>query len=237
MKPAIPFLLAAILALPCLASEPGRMTDDVVLLHAQSRVEVDSEGRVTAVRTPGDLPPAVVAALEEKVRELRFAPPMKDGRAVPGVTYVSQDACAAPHQGAYHFSTRLRGIGPGMEKRVFPAYPRDALRGGVTSAWKLTLAVGADGRATLLQATRTGGAGKYDRDFRQALAEWVAAMQYLPEELDREAVSTTLERNVSFSIEDGRRSFGSSCALALQHGHGVERDVTLDSPFRLQDGD
>jgi hypothetical protein len=229
------------------ASTKPAPAPDMVMLVTQSRVEVDANGQVTAIQTTPALPPDAAQVIEGNLRRMRFAPPMKNGQAVAGVTYAAQEACAAPEGGAYRFAVKFRGNGPGLKERVFPIYPRDAVRAGAESTWKLNLLVGTDGSATLVDATRTDDSKRkrYDRDFRKALAAWVAAMQYQPEELDHQRVATRLERSVSFTLHAPMYRLGSrelaqaqaeaneSCALALKKSDAVDRDIALDSPLRL----
>jgi hypothetical protein len=237
--------MVQVAAAPALASATAPPKPALVMLVTQSRVEVDATGQVTAIQTTPALQPAAAAVVEGNLRKMRFAPPMKNGQPVAGVTYASQEACAAPEGNVYRFAVKYRGNGPGLQQRVFPIYPRDAERRGAESSWKVNLVVGIDGRATLVDATRTDGGKNLDRDFRRALETWVEAMRFHPEELDHQAVATRLEQTVLFTLDGPQYRLGSpelakaqaeaneSCAIALQKGDAPERRVTaLDSPFQ-----
>jgi hypothetical protein len=240
----LPCALLAVAAVPAFAAKaPAKPA--LVMLVTQSRIEVDATGQVTAIETTPALKPDAAAVVEGNLRKIRFAPPLKDGQPVAGVTYASQEACAAPDGNAYRFAVKYRGNGPGLQQRVFPVYPRDPERAGIESSWKLDILVGTDGRASVVKAMRTDGGKRYEHDFRAALQAWVAAMRFQPEELDHQPVATRLEQSVSFTLSGPRYRLGSpelaqaqaeanqSCAIALQKGDAPERRVVaLDSPFR-----
>ena len=90
----LPLLATALLA-PAAAATKSATAPALFLMQTESRMEVDAEGKVVSLQTTPALPPHVAAVVEGNLRKMRFAPPMKDGRAVAGVTYAWQEACAA----------------------------------------------------------------------------------------------------------------------------------------------
>ncbi len=175
----------------------------VLLRGVESRVEVDAQGHVVGVRSDETLPPALASVLEQNVRKLEFAPPQKDGRAVPGVTFVRHDVCAAPVDGAYRLAVKYRGNGPSYNiERVAPAYPRDALRRGESSAWDVAFSVAPDGTASIDTLTRTDAPKRHqDPGFADAIKGWVSALRFQPEQLDGRPVGTRISTTVEFTVE------------------------------------
>lgn len=219
----------------------------LLLISAESRVEVDREGKVAAVAADAELPAAVNDALASNIRRMRFAPPMKDGHAVAGVTYVSQDACAAPENGAYRFAVRYRGNGPSPVQKVVPRYPRDAQLAGQVADWKVSYDVLPDGSVRLHQAVRQHGTSRrFDPQFRSAIDAWIGAMRFRPEFLDGQAVGTRIASDVEFRLgrpgraetsnapdaRMARAARNDSCAAAIAARDGDQRDMALNSPFQ-----
>lgn len=238
--------IAANLPLAATAAAIASTTPGLLLVETESRVEVDSAGQVVSLTTTPELPAGALAAVEANLRQLRFAPPVRDGRPVAGVTYVQQDACAAPDGGAYRFAVKFRGNGPSLEQRYAPTYPRSALRGGVQSSWKLSYAIDEQGKARIVEAKRakgTGG-GLYDRDFRAALDGWVGALRFRPELVDGMPVATQVSDQVEFKLsskpvkvvranaERDRVAGNEACKLALSERDPAPRRIALDSPFK-----
>ena len=240
-------LLLLAFATPSLAAAPPA-PKGLVLLSAESRVEVDRDGRVVAVSPDAGLPSAVNEALAANIRHMRFAPPMKDGHAVAGTTYVWQDACAAPDNGAYRFAVKYRGNGPSLVQKLYPRYPAEAQMAGQAAVWKVSYDVLPDGSAQLHQADRKKGSSRrFDPQFRSALGAWVSAMRFRPEMLDGQAVATRVATDVEFRLgrPPGRAETSNapdarmaravrndSCTAAIAAGDKEDRDVALNSPFQ-----
>jgi len=206
------------------------------------RVEVASTGQVVSMRTTPKLSAPVLAAVEANLRKLRFAPPMKDGRAVSGVTFVQQEVCVATAPGHHRFTVKMRGNGPSLDQRDPLEYPRGALIDGREGRFKVTFAIGADGQARLIDISRTAGGGSDDNDFREALEAWVGAMHFQPELLDGQPVATRVSDEVDFALGGDPRkvqagaerkpSEGSdACQLALDAHNRPSFRIALNSPF------
>jgi outer membrane biosynthesis protein TonB len=244
-----PVLLAALavalgLPVPALSAKPEAAKPGLVYVETDSRVEVDATGKVVSIHTTPELPAEVRAVIENNLRQLQFAPPMKDGRAVAGVTFVQQDACAAPDGGAYRFAVKMRGNGPSLDQRYFPVYPHEAMRAGREGKFKVTYRIGVDGKTQFVDATRISeGKSGYDRGFRSAIENWVAALHFQPEVLDGQPVATQVTDQVDFVLDDNpakaikdaerQRTEGSdACKLALSDHDDAPHRVALDSPFK-----
>jgi hypothetical protein len=247
LRTALLAALAVAASLPAVAisSQPKEKSPGLLLIETESRVEVDSEGKVVSVSTTPEMPAEVLAVVEGKLREMRFAPTLLDGRAVGGVTYVQQDACAAPENGAYRFAVKYRGNGPALVQRYAPSYPRDAMRAGAESNWKVTYEIGPDGKATLVEAVKgPGGRGRQDSLFLASIKGWVGALNFHPELVDGKPVRTRVSDNVEYVLssksgsalraeaERERLANSDACKLALAERDAAPRAVALNSPFQ-----
>jgi hypothetical protein len=230
--------------LPKPQTAPAGNTGKLVLLRgSESRVEVGADGRVIAVQSDPALPPAVAAALADNIRKVAFAPPVKDGHAVPGVTYVWQDACAAPVDGAYRMAVKFRGNGPSLVQRLFPRYPHDAMMAREHAEWVAEFDVQPDGSVKLHDAKRIHGSNRrFDGSFREMITQWIEAQRFRPEELAGTPVGTRMSTQVEFGVDDRSMrmkdvrkqpaSANDSCQLALSGDASPDQRVALDSAFR-----
>lgn len=251
--PAFHALVASSLLAVAQASPPVA-SPTPVMLHVETRVDVDESGRVVAVAPDGALPADINAVIAANVRSIRFQPPKLDGRAVRGVTFVRLDACAVPEAGHYRLATAYRGNGPSAAGSPTPRYPVDALRAARAATFDLTYHTSADGKAVVEKLERKGG-GPFTREFAAAITDWVNALRVQPEQLDGQPVATRISKQFQFTV-GGRKSFGStasankffaaeaakrqqeeiannpSCIAALTAGTvDPTRAVALDSPF------
>jgi hypothetical protein len=231
--------LLAVLAGLATSALASKSEPKLLLLETQSRIEIDAQGKVTAVKTTPDLPADIGKIVDDNVRKLRFQPPMKDGRAVSGVTYVVQDACAAPVDGSYRFAVKYRGNGPGIDQNLLPSYPHEAQTAGVESKWAVEYQISPDGKGRVTKLERTqGGGGRLDAAFRASIVRWAGAMKFQPELLDGQPVATRDSNVVEFVLGpskeiDLEHADSDACQLALKQRDEAPRAVALDSPFKL----
>ncbi len=231
-------LLLAMAALS-LSAAASKSEPKLLLMQTQSRVEVDARGNVTAVKTLPELPVDIGRIVDDNVRKLRFQPPTKDGRAVSGVTFVVQDACAAPVDGKYQFAVKYRGNGPALDLGVVPAYPHQAQTGGVESRWAVEYEVSPEGKGRVAKLERTsGGGGRMDSLFRNSIVKWVGVVRFQPELLDGQPVATHVSNEVEFVLGPSKKlsqeqAGNDACRLALQERDQAPHAVALDSPFKL----
>jgi hypothetical protein len=239
----------------------GEAAPQAVLFAAQSRIEVDATGAVTAVAPTPGLPEAVNAALANNLRSLRFTPAMKDGRAVGGVTYARQEACAIPDGGNYRLAVKFFGNGPGGleggDKASAPRYPSEALRAGASAEVKLVYVVGPDGSIAVESAELAKGRSRYTKDFIAASRDWLEGRQASPESLDGQAVATRVETTVKYTLgpsfsgpnarkqseaharetlarmQEERIANNGACTEAARAREDRPQQVAINSPFKL----
>lgn len=250
----------------CLAAAPAAAAPETapapkpILFSAQSRVEVDADGKVVAVAPSPELPEAVNTALTDNLRKLRFTPAQLDGRAVGGVTYVRQEACAIPEAGRYRMAVKVLGNGPGYaeggDRLSVPRWPTEGPRSGPVEV-KLEYRVGTDGEISVASAQLVSGRNRAARDFVSASRRWLDGRRAKPEFLDGRPVATRMSTTIKFMpsvtftgpdarrqveeyaraeqarLEQARFASSGACALASQAGDAAPVQVALDSPFQL----
>ena len=234
--------LSALVLLAPAAAAPTP-APELRLIHTESRIEIDATGKVVGVEVLTELPPEIKSFIADNVRKKRFEPPMLDGRAVGGVTYAWQDACAAPVDGKYRLAVKYRGNGPALDRKHFPFYPREAQKRNVQSKWKLEYAISADGSGSIVDLQRADGGdgGRMDKEFRGAITQWIHGMKFQPERLDGKPVETRMQTYVDFVLDtsgwkqraEQTKLSNDACPLALDAGDDdTSRDIALNSPFK-----
>jgi hypothetical protein len=163
---------------------------------------------------------------------------MKDGHPVAGVTYVSQDACAAQVDGAYQLAVKFTGNGPSLKQLYVPRYPETALRGHEAANYSVEYDVAPDGSVAMHAATRTDGSRRFSKDFTKAIQLWVEAQHFAPEQLAGEPVGTRITTEVEFSLDPPTRAelgkdptANASCQVALAGPPPKSQRVAMNSPF------
>lgn len=228
--------------------------DRPVLVSMQAALDVDRDGRVTAVTFVDDakLPDAIRERGEEVAKSWTFVPPIKAGEAVSGRTFAAMTACVVPSDDGLEFTVAYAGNGPGTSylpprrrKAVMPvgklvSQGVNGLRGTIVYV------VSADGKAQLESATldepelqrRYGDLWK--RDQREVQKN----TRYLPELIDGVPIATRVETaSVQEWVRTGdgeglariqARVESSDACKALRGDNG--RQIASDSPFKLIGG-
>ncbi|HEV7269185.1 energy transducer TonB [Pseudoxanthomonas sp.] len=221
--------------------------NDPVLFPATARVELDAEGVPRGVQASSRLPVPVREAIERRVAQWRFEPARVDGVAKPGITHVRLQACAIPRpDGSLHIGMDYQGNGPGYANDALRLprlpYPPAAARAGSQADIDLHLLIGEDGLVTLQSMKATRGSVK---EFKAMLEAWVAAMRYVPEEVDGRPIATQLRIPVEFFMSERSRrrehqvaaAKTPECIAAAGQSDAPVDPVVLDSPFKpLQTG-
>ena len=246
---------ATILVLPLLAVSAlaaGKSDAPKLMLFSSNvKLDVDSTGQVIAAGADATLPDAVRSAIENSAKRWRFSPPMRDGRAVAGVTYARLDACAAPVGGQYRFAIKYRGNGPAHDGQKFPLFPSQAMIRGHSARVKVEYRVMTDGTAIIDDMQFETGAKAYRRQYRQSIEAWLTSGSYRPEELDGQPVVTRISTPVEF-LSGSQFKFNSksevvalgeqerkeraarneSCEIAMGLRDKADRQLAIDSPFK-----
>ena len=232
--------LLALLSVAGIALAEG--TQAPVRFPATAKVALDAEGVPQDVQANPRLPAPVREAIEQRVKQWRFEPALVDGVAMPGVTHVRPQACAVPRaDGSLNVGMDYLGNGPGYADDALQLprlpYPPAAMRSGAQANIDLTVRVGEDGHVTLQSMKARRGSTK---EFREAPEAWVAAMRYLPEEVDGRRIATRVRIPVEFHFAERSRRQESplpaartpECMAAGGQAEEPVAPVALDSPFR-----
>jgi TonB family protein len=234
-----------LLVLASAASAGEEAQSETLRFYANARVVLDDQGVPQQVQANERLPPSVRSAIEQRVMQWRFEPARIGGSATAGVTHVSLDACAVPApDGTMRMAMEYRSNGPGLAGGAMlvapPRYPAEAARYGRQGSFNVVMRIGADGNASIERIERVSGLAK---PFEKTLREWVAAMRYVPEEVDTVPISTQISMLVDFkmggeSLEDRARAKreedaqSAGCRKAAGAVQDRLRPVVLDSPFK-----
>lgn len=243
----------AALALASLGSQANAEAPAPVTFYTNVRVALDVTGAPTEVQGDPEMPELLRSRIEQTVREWRFSPPLKSGNPVSGVTYLHLGACAiAQADGGLNLSVDYKGNGPGAINlsKIFPQYPMDAVRSGVSADLVVVYTVGTDGLATLEEikdVTKRRGKSR-TRVFQATIQDWVSKLRFKPEELAGQPVATRMETPVQFELDssESARSLQKKqmeksrmtpeCIAAMEKkvepGFGT---LAVDSPFAMLD--
>lgn len=246
---------AAVLAIAVLAmsnaSQAARNDSPrMAVLSAEIRLDIDEQGRVTAIEPTSPMPGAVEQAIRRHARAWRFEVPTRDGRPVGGTTYARMGICAmAGDNGDLMVSIGNPVNGPGSGPRTKRSVFLPPASGELLQLGRLEMVavydVGADGRAKLVSIASTPRKARGVSGVEMAFGRWLASQRFRPELLDGQPVATRMRMPVTFTWAPASRDEGlaimreavatsPSCRVLLDDGKADDRPVAVDSRFRLQ---
>lgn len=210
---------------------------------AAVKVWIDEQGVPQQAEASDKLPAAVAEAIEQRVLLWRFEPARVNGVAKAGITHAFVDACVAPQEdGSLNMAVNYAYNGPGFAEgwgRVPPPrYPRNAAETGAEGVFRVIVGIAEDGSTSVNSIERVQGNLRY---FEPMLRAWVAALRYVPEQVDGKPVPTQVVFPVTFSMDDSmspsrhkREDRQSDVCTAAKNGEAADpnRPVVLDSPFK-----
>lgn len=190
-----------------------------VLVHMQAALDIDVEGRVSAVTFVDErkVPEVVRRDAEQVARSWRFMPPTRNGKAVSGRTYAGVQACLAPTPHGIDYTFAFTGNGPASTFRPprkpprAPALPIATLMGqGVDHLTGRTVyVVSPEGTATLESAVLDDPElqARYGHLWLRDQREFFKNFRYQPELIDGVPTATRLETATSQRwLKDASRS-------------------------------
>lgn len=237
------------LLLVALNASSAEQTPKPVHFRAYARVALDAQGVPQQVEVDQKLPVVIRNAIAQRVAQWRFEPAREGELPRAGATTVFVDACAVPAaNGDMRLAVDYSWNGPGYaDGRYFhpaPRYPVEAAQRNKSGMFRVVLQIGTDGRAAVEKIETQEGQLPL---FEQALRTWVAALRYVPEEIDGAPVATRVAIPVDFSMGGGslsmreyvrqeraarQRSPECMAAMGKEAEDAPPRPVVLDSPFR-----
>lgn len=253
VKVALVFALAGVVV-PVQASA----ADFPLLIRLQAAVDVDRDGRVTAVTyVDGNekLPDAIRQRAEEVAMGWKFAPPVKDGKPVAGRTYAGMNVCIAPQGEGMQFSVLHSINGPATffhepaRRSRSPALHIGSLidRGIYKMKGKIIFAVSADGKAKLESATLDDPQlqKQYGNAWRKDQRWFVEDRRYLPELIDGVPTATRIESTIEYTwwddgdakaVADASREERAESAACQALKNSGNRQIASDSAFKRIEG-
>jgi hypothetical protein len=254
-KTALAFALAGIFVMP-FQSSAADSTGKPLLLHMQAALDIDRTGHVTAITyvDDGKIPDAIRQRGEQVARGWKFLPPVKEGQAVSGRTYVGMQACIVPRADSIDFSIVYARNGPASFYRA-PKKPRPSalpiarlVDQGVNSLrGKIVYVVSVDGKAQLESATLDDPKlqEQYGRPWRVEQRELLKSFRFRAELIDGTPTATRVETIAElewFRAEDRKaaaaemqaRHEQSDACKALRNDNG--RQIASNSPFKRIEG-
>lgn len=234
------------LLLAALNASSGEPAPKPIHFRAHARVQLDAAGVPRQVEVDQKLPAVIREAIAQRVAQWRFEPARVDEQSRAGATTVFVDACAVPAaNGDMRLAVDYGWNGPGYaDGRYFhpaPRYPVEAAQRNKGGVFRVVLQIGADGRATVETIETLQGQLPL---FEKALRTWVAALRYVPEEIEGAPVATRVAIPVDFAMggfdrkherqerEARQRSPECMAAMGQDTEEAPQRPVVLDSPFK-----
>ena len=223
-----------------LAGEPAQKP---VFFNTTARVTLDAAGMPLSIEPNPELPEAVRAYIQRRVRQWRFSPPERNGITGGAITYVQLGACALPDaSGGYRLGVDLKGNGPRYAAPVMlvPAYPRHEMRRGGEAKMIVSYVVERDGSTTFEGVDFTDGRSHRRDSFADVARMWVQGMRYEPEFLAGHAVRTRITVSLQFSLTPGRGKHveqgldSAECRLAAGQGPATLQPLAMDSPVKVE---
>jgi len=250
------------LAFACLAAPAAFAADDtvkpaVVAFNASVRVEVDASGKPVKVEAPADLPESIRSFIEKRVASWQYQPAKQGGVPVGATTYVKVGACAIPDatSGGYKLGVDFKGNGPRLVSASGnlppPQYPIEAIRKSVTGTYIVNYSIQPDGSTQVGDIELADGPKQSAKWLRPAITRWAESLRYEPEQVNGQAVVTTMSFPVEFKITtstkresnetwrarykaelEARAMASSECQLASGASVGL-MPIALDSPVKV----
>ena len=232
-----------VMAVGASAAESARKP---VYFRTSARLSLDAQGVPQQVQIDSKLPAVVRSSIEERVMQWRFEPARMDGEPRSGATTVFISACAVPDTQssgmrlAVDYDWNGPGYANGLPVIIPPRYPVDAAKNSKSGIFRVVIEIQPDGRAEVEAIEPQKGQLRY---FEKSLRDWVAALRYVPEEVDGRPVASRVAIPVTFSTEDSpgfrdemrtARQSSPECgaAKAGSPGEAAPGPVVLDSPFK-----
>jgi len=171
-----------------------------------AEVSVDADGRITQINVVDkQVGAGIKAAVEQRLRNLRFAPATANGVARPASTYVALDVCASPSGDGYKLAVNIASNGPLLTKEdrfEFP-YALDTY-GNAHLYAVIKLRAKADGHAELVDVQNVDVAPAVEHDLHVMAKTWVATLRCAPERVGGQPVATDIQLPVEwFKLDSG----------------------------------
>ena len=174
-------------------------------------VDVDPLGRVTQTQPAADTPAPIAAVLDQAVKQWRFAPVLRDGKAVTVHSHLVAEVQALP-QGPGKFAVRVSyvSVGPVFKSQkpgTGPAYPDQVMQAlaanGSAAVVVVDLEPSPNGKLVVANATVTPEGDFRGADKRllvAAVRRYYEQGSIIPELVDGQPVFAKLQMSMSIEL-------------------------------------
>lgn len=209
--------------------------------RAQAALDIDADGRVTAVELSAEVPAVLAGPAKEAIAHWHFKPPVRDGHAVTARTYVRLALQVVQQaDGNYGLRVVYRSNGPRLTFPQQPEYPRSELRQRGQGSLVMEAIVHPDGTLGDVHVASHRFNHPNPGAFIKSAEVVMQRAQAQPERVDGQPVATRIQVPFVYALHSITRSE----ALSLQSGKdggAAARDgmdpvgdtIALDSPVQL----
>ncbi|OOG59276.1 hypothetical protein [Rhodanobacter sp. C03] len=180
----------------------------------QVGTDVNTDGQIVQIQPDQDVPPPIVAILDETMKHWSFVPVQQGGKAVPVHSFISAEVEASENtDGKYAIRVTYLGAGPkllgpkkgGPDKKTGPDYPERVLHTlgphGAVAVSHLDLT--ADGKVVVTDIQTDLGGAQSDANkelFAAALKRWYERGSALPETVDGQPIAAKMVTDMTIQI-------------------------------------
>lgn len=167
--------------------------------RATVALDVDSDGKVSAIQLPAEVPAMLVGPAREAIAHWRFRPPVRDGHAVTARTWAKTvlQVTRQPN-GNYGLRAVFQSNGPGMACPP-PRYPDEAIRRNAQGSLVMEAVAQPNGTLTDIKMVSHQFNSRHV-DFRRAVEAALQQCQVSPELVDGKPVATRMRIPFSFAL-------------------------------------
>jgi hypothetical protein len=202
-------------------------------------VDVDPLGRVAQTQPTADTPAPIAAVLDQAVRQWRFVPVQRDGKAVPVHSYLVGEVQALP-QGPDKFAVRVSyvSVGPMFSSQkpgTGPDYPEQVMRALAANDRAAVVVVDLElppgGKLAVTDATASPDGDLRGADKRllvAAVRRYYEQGSIMPELVDGQPVLAKLQTSMSVQLIKAPAS-AAEAALLQNAGQKSPDQPTIDT--------
>ena len=164
----------------------------------RASVDVDADGRVTAVELVDELSGAMATVMQQEIATWQFTPARVDGQAVSSRTHVAY-ALRAEAMDDDLYGVRIVDVsnGPMVVSKKGLRYPRQALRRALQGTVYLQVWIAADGSVSQVESAEETRA---HRMLVLAAQKAVSSWRFKPEEVDGHPVAGRVVTSVQYCL-------------------------------------
>jgi hypothetical protein len=214
-------VLSGVLVAFAASAAPTTSAPKPVSFLADAKVEVDANGKLVKVEASPDLPDGVRRYIEQEVSKWTFKRNPREGETGNAISYIDLGACAVPTPtGGYSMGLAMHGNGPriagGGKWWIAPELQSVVARYELSQVVKVHFSVQPDGTAKFVSLDGMDANRKAKVAVERAVAAWLRALRFDPEQIGGHPVATQETLPVEFRTSNGPVTREDLLADALQ---------------------